>query len=333
MKILFIIFIIVVVLAILYFIGPKPLIPTLNSKINEPITDDLKKLEKNINEFETSIPNIKPDNQARIVWADSSNKVKSEFCVVYIHGFSASCGEGYPINLNFAKRYACNMYMARLAEHGIAGSDELLNLTPENYLESAKEAVNIGRQLGKKVILMSTSTGGTLSLAIASANPWIHSLILDSPNIEVVDKQSKIFLKPWGMQIARLVKGKYNEFDESEEVAKYWNLKYRLEAIQAMKVLIKATMKESTFNKINQPLFLGYYYKNEQEQDQTVMVSRMLEMYGQISTPDSLKQKVAFPDAGCHPIPSEIYNKNYKSVEKETYQFAEEVLGMQPINN
>jgi len=330
MKILIILLLIFIAITILYFTGPKALIPTLILKTGKSPALDLKELDKKINESESSIPNIKTDNQARIVWADSKNKVKTEFCVVYIHGFSASCGEGYPINLNFAKRYACNMYMARLAEHGIKSSDELLNLTPENYLKSAKEAVNIGRQLGKKVILMSTSTGGTLSLALASANPWIHALILYSPNIEVVDRKSNIFLKPWGMHIARLVKGKYNEFDESIEVAKYWNLKYRLEAIQAMKVLIKVTMKESIFNKINQPMFLGYYYKNEQEQDQTVMVIRMLEMYEQVSTPNSLKRKVAFPDAGCHPIPSGIYNENYKSVEEETYRFAEEVLGMTP---
>ena len=261
MKILFIILIVILAVVILYLLGPKPVIPTLNSKIEEPLTFDLKELDKKISESESSTPNIKPDNQARIVWADSTNQVKTEYCVVYIHGFSASCGEGYPINLNFAKRYGCNMYMARLAEHGIEGPDELVNLTPENYLESAKQAVNIGRQLGEKVILMSTSTGGTLSLAIAAANPWIHSLIMYSPNIEVADKTSNIFLKPWGMQIARLLKGKYNEFDEPEEVAQYWNLKYRLEAILAMKVLIKATMSEATFEKINQPIFLGYYYQ------------------------------------------------------------------------
>jgi len=330
MKILFIILIVVIAFLILYILGPKPVIPSLNSKIDKPHAYDLKELDKKINKSESSIPDIKPDNQARIIWADSAYQLKTEYCVVYIHGFSASCGEGYPINLNFAKRYGCNMYMARLVEHGIEGSDELLNLTPENYLESAKEAVNIGRQLGDKVILLSTSTGGTLSLAIASANPWIHSLIMYSPNIEVADKTSNIFLNPWGMKIARLIKGKYNEFDESEEVAKYWNLKYRLEAIQAMKVLLKATMKESTFNKINQPLFLGYYYKNEQEQDETVSVERMLEMFEQVPTPDGLKHKVAFPDAGCHPIPSGIYNKNYKSVELETCRFAEEVLGMRP---
>lgn len=334
MKITIWIIIIIILLVILYFMGPSPKIPWLNFKIEDELKiNDFNDLEKYINQKEQSIPGIKPDNQARIIWADSNNKVKTEFCIVYIHGFSASCGEGYPVNLNFAKRYGCNMYMARLSEHGISSEDELLNLTPENYLESAKEAIRIGRQLGEKVILMATSTGGTLSLALASENPWIHALILYSPNIEVADKQSNIFLKPWGMQIARLLKGKYNEFNDPPKVQKYWNSKYRLEAVQAMKVLVEATMNQSTFEKVKQPLFIGYYYKNEQEQDETVSVKRMLEMFDQVSTPDNLKWKVSFPDAGCHAIPSSIYNKNVKKVEAKTYQYAEDVLGMRPIKS
>ena len=331
MKIFVWIIIIFIFLIIIYFVGPKPTIPKLNLKVNDGmVSENLMTLEKEINIKEQSVPGIKPDNQARIVWADTANKTKTEYCVVYLHGFSASCGEGYPVNLNFAKRYGCNMYMARLSEHGIKSENELLNLTPENYLESAQEALRIGRQLGEKVILMATSTGGTLSLALASENPWIHSLILYSPNIEVADKQSDIFLKPWGLQIARLIKGKYNEFDDPPEVQKYWNAKYRLEAVQSMKVLVEATMIQSTFQKINQPLFLGYYYKNENEQDETVSVKRMLEMFDQVSTPEQYKWKVAFPDAGCHAIPSSIYNKNVKKVEVKTFQFAEEVLGMKP---
>ncbi|MEZ5082880.1 MAG: hypothetical protein R2750_05465 [Bacteroidales bacterium] len=331
MKIFVWIIIIIVVLIIVYFAGPKPKVPKLNLKINDGmVSENLMTLEKEINIKEQSISGIKPDNQARIVWADTANKTKTEYSVVYLHGFSASCGEGYPVNLNFANRYGCNMYMARLSEHGIKSENELLNLTPENYLESAKEAIVIGRQLGEKVIIMATSTGGTLSLALASENPWIHALILYSPNIEVADKQSDIFLKPWGMQIARLMKGKYNEFDDPPEVQKYWNVKYRLEAVQSMKVLVEATMIQSTFQKINQPLFLGYYYKNENEQDETVSVKRMLEMFGQVSTSEQYKWKVAFPEAGCHAIPSSIYNKNVKKVEIKTFQFAEEVLGMKP---
>ncbi|MEZ5195588.1 MAG: hypothetical protein R2764_04095 [Bacteroidales bacterium] len=331
MKILIWVIVVILLLLIIYFAGPKPSKPSLVAFISDTLTSNLPQLEQEIDSHESALSSVKPDNEARILWADSTKKEKTEYAVVYLHGFSASCGEGFPVNLNFVKRYGCNMFMARLHSHGLDVDEALADLTPENYLESAKYAVNIGRQLGEKVILMSTSTGGTLSLAIAAENPWVYALILYSPNIDVVDKSANILLKPWGLQIARLIKGKYNEYDDPPEVQKYWQSKYRLEAVQAMKGLVDATMNETTFGKINQPLFLGYYYKNEQEQDPTVSVKRMLDMFDQVSTPSRLKIKIAFPDAGCHPIPSEIYNKNYHAVEVATYQFAEEILGMKPV--
>lgn len=332
MKFVLWIIVIIIIIIMIYFLGPKPAKLVLSGKIKKSLTSDLTELENEINQAESSRANIKEDNQARIVWYDSTQKEKTPYSVVYLHGFSASCGEGYPVNLDFAKRYGCNMYMSRLHGHGIDTSDALLDLTPENYLESAKHAVNIGRQLGEKVILMSTSTGGTLSLAIAAENPWINALILYSPNIDVVDKSTNIFLKPWGLQIAKIFKGKYNEYNDPPEVQKYWQSKYRLEAVQAMKGLVDATMTEETFEKINQPLFLGYYYKNDQKKDPTVSVERMLEMFDWVSTPESKKWKVAFPNAGCHPIASGIYNRDVKSVEEKTYKFAEKVLNMKPVS-
>jgi len=332
MKLVLWIIALIIIIVMIYFLGPKPAKPVLSGKIKESLTSDLTELENQISQAESSRLNIKEDNQARIVWYDSTQKEKTPYSVVYLHGFSASCGEGYPVNLDFAKRYGCNMYMSRLHGHGIDTSDALVDLTPENYLESAKHAVNIGRQLGEKVILMSTSTGGTLSLAIAAENPWINALILYSPNIDLVNKSTNILLKPWGIQIAKIFKGKYNRFNDPAEVMKYWQSKYRLEALQTMRGLVDATMTEETFEKINQPLFLGYYYKNDQKKDPTVSIERMLEMFDRVSTPESKKWKVAFPNAGCHPIASGTYNKDVKSVEEKTYKFAEKVLKMKPVS-
>lgn len=331
MKLILWILLVVVIVIIIYFLGPKPAKPNLNAIVKSNDAVDLIHLEKEIISAEKSVPNLKLDNEARIVWANDSLKSKTEFSVVYLHGFSASCGEGYPVNMEFAKRYGCNMYLARLHAHGLESENNLLDLTPENYLESAKEAVNIGRQLGEKVILMSTSTGGTLSLAIASENPWIHALILYSPNIDVVDQSANILLKPWGLKIAQLIKGKFNKYDDPPEVQKYWQSKYRLEGVQAMKGLVNATMNKETFQMINQPLFLGYYYEDENNQDPTVMVSRMLEMFEQISTPDAEKWNVPFLNTKVHPIPSGILSKDVESVKTKTFEFAEKVLTMRPV--
>ena len=49
--------------------------------------------------------------------------------------------------------------------------DPLVDLTPENYLESAANAIAIGKALGDSVIIMATSTGGTLALTLAARSP------------------------------------------------------------------------------------------------------------------------------------------------------------------
>ena len=52
----------------------------------------------------------------------------------------------------------------------------MINLTADKLWNSAKEAYAIGRQLGKKVILIATSTGGTLALKLAAEYPDIAGL-------------------------------------------------------------------------------------------------------------------------------------------------------------
>jgi hypothetical protein len=41
---------------------------------------------------------IKPDNEARVIWANDSLKNKTEYALVYLHGFTASQGEGDPVH-------------------------------------------------------------------------------------------------------------------------------------------------------------------------------------------------------------------------------------------
>ncbi|MFL5729859.1 MAG: alpha/beta hydrolase, partial [Cytophagaceae bacterium] len=253
--------------------------------------------------------------------------------IVYIHGFSASQGEGIPLHTEFARRYGCNLYLCRLYEHGLTEEEPMLNMDPEKLLESAKKAVAVGKQLGDSVILMSTSSGGTLSLYIASGNPDIHSIITYSPNIDLYDEKSWLLTERWGLQLARLILGgKYYSFDGPEGYKKYWTYRYRIEALISLKTLVNATMHQETFGKIKQPLFLGYYYKNEKEQDNVVSVKRMQEMFDQVGTNADRKRKVNFPNSGTHIIASDLWSKDIEGVKAETFKFAEEVLGLNAIS-
>ena len=97
-----------------------------------------------------AIHKLKPDNEARIVWLNDSLKEKTEYAVVYLHGFSASQEEGDPVHYHFAKKFGCNLYLSAWQNMGLIQRMPWLNLTADKLWNSAKEAYAIGKQLGKK---------------------------------------------------------------------------------------------------------------------------------------------------------------------------------------
>lgn len=309
-------------------IGPRPDYEEFDGKII-PLNIPLEKLDTYIGEKEKNIIQLKPDNEARIVWADSIRK--TPYSIVYLHGWSASQEEGDPIHEEFTKRYGCNLYLSRLAGHGIDDKDAFLDITPKQVVESAKEAVAIGQLIGEKVILLSCSTGGTLSIYLTSENPeLIHSQILFSPNIDIYDPMSELLTAPWGKQLAKKIVGDYHSFTPPEEGYKYWTTTYRTEGLICLKYLVEKTMKPSVWKKIDQPLFMGFYYKNEEEQDQVVSVEEMHRFFKNISTAETQKRSVAFPTTENHIMISRIHSKDLDTVRQELYAFAEEVLGLVP---
>ena len=324
MRILKIVILSILALFVIYFLGPQPPKPELNEVL--PTVASINALDAYITSMEAPYK-IKPNNEAKIIWADSS-KTQTEYAIVYLHGFSASQMEGDPVHQNIAKQFHCNLYLARLAEHGIDTTEDLMNLTAEKYWESAKLAYAIGKQIGKKVILMSTSTGGTLALQLAANYPEIAGLILYSPNIEVFNPSAPLLNNPWGLQIGRTVlKSNYVDIKYKDSAyPKYWNTHYRIEAVVALQNLLEATMTETTFKKIHQPTLALYYYKDEAHQDNVVKVKAIQKMMQQIVTPANLKMEMAIPNAGNHVIASPIVSNDIVSVEKATAKFMKDII-------
>ncbi len=319
------------VLIVIYFLGPKPSLPKLSTDLPE-IPSNPNSLEKYIADHE-ALHKLKPGNEARIVWANDSLKQKTEYAIVYLHGFSASEEEGDPVHTDLAKKFGCNLYLSRLDAHGIDTTEPLASFTADGCWNSAKEAYAIGKQLGKKVILLSTSTGGTLALQLCADFPGIAANMMLSPNIAINDPSAWMLNNHWGLQIAYLVVGHHRVIkDTSALYARYWNTRYATRSLPELEELIESTMKESTFNKIHQPTLLLYYYKDDKHQDPVVKVSAMKRMFLQLSTPDSLKKEMAIPNAGDHVIGSYIKSRDYKTVEEQCDHFIKEVLGILPID-
>lgn len=320
------------ILSIIYLLGPTPPKTEL-SGVLPVISTDLMELEKTIVEREKENSLIKPDNEARIIWADNAYQ-KTPYSIVYLHGFGASQAEGAPLHTTLAKKYGCNLYLSRLKEQGISSDSAFKSMTAENYLASAREAVAVGKAIGEKVIIMGTSTGGALGLYITAHNPDIAGLVLYSPIIEARNAQLSVLTMPWGTHLMEWVVGNDHLVEEREGLDKqYWSHVYYIQGYTALSVLVDRTMREDIFQQIHCPIFLGYYYKNEEEQDDVVSVPAMLDMFEQLGTADSLKRKQAFPEAGNHVIASYIRSKAWEDVMKATDKFLSEVMHLKPIDS
>lgn len=322
--------IVVLVLSVVYMLGPRPEHPQYNTAL--PVVPNAPALDSYIMQHEKPL-NVKPENEARIVWFDST-KNKTPYCIVYLHGFSASQEEGDPVHTDIAKSFGCNLYLARLAEHGLNDTvNALKEFTADNYWESCKEAYAIGKQLGDKVIIAATSTGGSAALKLAATYPEIAGLVLMSPNIAINDPNAWLLNNPWGKQIAKLVKGGSYIYSSNQtpEYKKYWNSKYRIESAVQLEEMLETSMNKKTFSKVNQPVLMLYYYADEDHQDKVVSVKAMKKMFEQIATPADKKQQFAIPGAQNHVLGSHVVSKDIPSVEKHIKEFLVSVMGMKAI--
>lgn len=324
----------ILIIVVIYLMGPKPPMVELNKDLPS-ISASIGNIEDYVKRNDEGLT-LKPDHESRIIWANDTVKERTQYSLLYLHGFSASWYEGYPANVEFADYFGCNAYFPRLASHGIVTEDALIDMTPDRLWESAKDALMVARALGRKVIIMSTSTGGTLALKLASDFPeYVDGLILYSPNIRINDNSAFLLSKPWGLQIGRRSIGANHRVvneDFDSKYCKYWDCKYRMEAVVFLQQLVEETMHKPTWKNVNEPLFLGYYYKDETQQDDVVKVDAMLKMFDNLGTQSDLKVKVAFPEAGNHVIANELLSGEYKNVIAQTIKFGEEVLKLKPVN-
>lgn len=319
--------VILALLALGYYMGPEPKIPVYSESIPQ--------LAINFNEVETYLAqregqlNLREENNAKVVWANDTPAV-TEYVFFYLHGFSASRMEGNPVHYNIARTFNSNLYLARLEGHGLK-TNQLATFTAQSIWQSALEELAIAQKLGKKVIIISTSTGGTLALKMAADFPdKVHALINLSPNIKIANPAAALLNNPWGLQIARLVYGGDNRKIEHKqpEAPQYWDTIYPAEATVQLEELLETTMLSSTFNEITCPVLNLYYFKDEDNQDEVVDVSVIPEMHEQLGTPKNQKRIKALATPGDHVIASYVKSKDYQVVQDEIERFCKKVLGM-----
>ena len=303
------------------FAGPSPSFEEVNNTPSA-IFQDIQEIESAIQQREKQIPFLKEDNEARVVWADSAGEV-TEYSIVYLHGFSASQGEGYPIHLNLADSLGANMFLSRLPEHGVDYLDAMKDLTPKMLVESAKEAVAIGKTIGEKVIVIGCSTGGTLGIYVAAGDPDIDALILLSPNIEVNADALKLATGPWGKTLVRQTMGEHRVMTSEQSYKPYWSYQYHTNGLIAMQSLLDQTMNKEVFEQLNLPIYCAYFYKNEEVRDKVVSIDAILDFEGKLKVNKENVEFEAF-ERGNHVLGSVYKNENWRDVQDEILVFLKE---------
>ncbi|MHA8100325.1 alpha/beta hydrolase [Aquirufa nivalisilvae] len=325
------VFIPVIIGLILFFtLGPSPQAPTLDRGVTwKNIPDSLPALSKYLQNKEASFPQIKPNNEAKIVWADSLNPQKTKWVFMYVHGFSASQMEGNPVHRQIAKTFGANLLLTRVAGHGFATSDSVLqHVTADDYYESVENQLALAKKMGENVIVLATSFGGALSLSLASRHPEIKALLLYSPCIAIADPAAVLMDNPWGLQLARKVVGGDHRDIPAKNSAhnQYWNLHYRLEGAVELQNFLTNQMTDEVFEQVKCPVFMGYYYKDDAHQDPVVSVKAMRHMFPYLGTSPAQKKEMAFPLAENHVITSDILAKRTDLPLKASIQFLKEIV-------
>jgi hypothetical protein len=114
---------------------------------------------------------------------------------------------------------------------------------------------------------------------------------------------------------------------EGEKKA-YWSEEYHANGYESLAIVMYGEMNKETFSQVKQPVFMGYYYKNEKEKDLVVSVAKMQEMFSQLGTPTAMKKEMPFPKTGDHVIASSISSKDWQTVLFSSIEFLEKVVGV-----
>ena len=222
---------------------------------------------KNITEYlklkESKLNDIKEGVQKRVIWANKENQ-KTSLSIIYIHGFSASSEEIRPLPDLIAKKLKANLFYTRLKGHGRDGI-AMGQASIKHWIYDLQEAIEIGSRIGDKVLVISSSTGGTLS-SFASLDKNLSrnilSFIFISPNFGINHKLANLLTWPLAKYWLKIFIGEMREIKPRNKLnAKFWTLKYPNNALIPMANLVHKINRKS-FNEVENDSYLMRHKQN-----------------------------------------------------------------------
>ena len=246
----------------------------------------------NIDEYliksEQQFSDIRQGVSKKIIWANKKN-TKTPISIVYIHGFTASSEEVRPLPDLIAKDINANLYYTRLSGHGRT-SNAMGNSSIQNWMNDLHEAIEIGSRIGKKVIILSSSTGGTISVTSA-LNKKLSSKILGyifiSPNFGINNKFANLISWPFSEYWLQLILGKTMKHSpRNENNKKYWTMSYPTNALIPMARLVNE-VNNKDFSNIKKPAL--FYFSMEDKVVNPLKIKKFISGWGGKSTTEIIK--------------------------------------------
>lgn len=203
-------------------------------------------LDAHFAQVESVFDDITPGVEKRVVWAGDAG-ARTDWAVVYVHGFSATSEEIRPVPDRLADALGANLIYTRLQGHGRSG-DALAEGSVQGWVNDLAEAMAAARMAGNKVVILSTSTGATLAAATAQNADLmqdVEGLIFVSPNFGINNPVARLLSWPAARYWLPSLAGARRSFEpQNEGHGTYWTTEYASVAVMPMAALIDATVAQ-----------------------------------------------------------------------------------------
>ena len=270
---------------------------------------DIKDLDSLLESQEKMVRGLRPGTEKKIVWANESG-VKSSTSVVFIHGFSATRFECSPVIDIVAEKLQANLYFARLRGHGQDGK-ALAESNFDDFMEDTIEAIEIGRMIGDKVIVIGSSTGCSLIHVALGQGVQIKSAVYISPNFGPKPLKGQVLRLPGAKFLVPLVFGKkHSIITKSTEHAKCWTTSYPTMALFTIKETVLAA-HQVDHRAIKVPIMM--WFSDDDKVVNAKWTRRIASMMGDnvtLHNPSLTDQD----DPSCHGIIGDILSPSQTSV-------------------
>lgn len=231
--------VVLAILAVAFVLGPRPDTAEIMSFDPSTLGPDL---DAYLTKSEAAFSDIREGLHKEIIWADPGSKTKTAVSIVYLHGYSASRVEIDPVPQNVAGALGANLFYTRLAGHGRSG-EAMAEAKLTDWFDDTAEALEIGKRLGDRVLVLSVSTGGTLATWAASRPELatkMDALVMLSPNYAVHGAPIWLLNMPWGETLLPLILGSERSWEpRNEGQAHGWTTRYPSKAVFPMGALLK----------------------------------------------------------------------------------------------